>query len=357
MSDEDFAGTIPVRDQHQIDEGALACWLETNVADYAGPLKVDQFKGGQSNPTYRLRTPGRSYVLRRKPPGQLLKGAHAVEREARVMTALAAAGFPVPKIYGLCTDDGVIGSWFFVMDLVEGRIFWDASFAGVPKCERAAYADAMNATLAALHSLNPVAIGLGDFGRAGGFVGRQIARWSQQYLGDELAGRDPAMDRLIEWLPAHIPSGDETAIAHGDFRADNMIFHADEPRVLAVLDWELSTLGHPLADFAYHAMMFRMPPDILGGVGGLDLAAMGLPDESAYVDAYCRRTGRQGIPDLDFYIAFNMFRFAAILHGIRGRAARGTASSADARTMGDRFNRVAQLAWQQVEAIQSRTST
>lgn len=351
----DFGGTMAVREQHRIDEAALERWMQTHVPGYAGPLQVDQFKGGQSNPTYRLRTPQRAYVLRRKPPGILVKGAHAVEREARVMAALGRAGFPVPRIHGLCTDDTVIGSWFFVMDLVEGRIFWDASFADVPRLARADYLDAMNATLAELHSLNPAAMGLGDYGRAGGYVERQVARWSRQYLDDELAGRHPAMDRLVEWLPRHIPAGDESAITHGDFRADNMIFHPTEPRVLAVLDWELSTLGHPLADFAYNAMMFRMPPDILGGIGGRDLAAQGLPDETAYVAAYCRRTGRAGIPDLDFYIAFNMFRFSAILHGIRGRVARGTASSADAQAMGERYQRVAELGWQQVEAMASRS--
>jgi aminoglycoside phosphotransferase (APT) family kinase protein len=347
----DFAGTVPERDQHRIDESALARWMEANVSGYAGPLQVDQFKGGQSNPTYRLRTPGAQYVLRRKPPGVLLKGAHAVEREARVMAALGKVGFPVPRIHGLCTDDAVLGSWFFVMDLVEGRIFWDASFGPLPKEERAATMDAMNATLAVLHGIDPAAIGLADYGRAGGYVERQVARWSQQYLADELAGRDPAMDKLVEWLPKHLPSADKVAITHGDFRADNMIFHPTEPRVLAVLDWELSTLGDPLADFAYHAMMFRMPPDILGGIAGIDLRAAGLPDEAAYVAAYCRRTGRIGIPDLDYYIAFNMFRFAAILHGIKGRAARGTAASADAQLMGERFARVARMAWEQASRV------
>ncbi|KAF1050269.1 phosphotransferase family protein [Xylophilus sp.] len=351
MAEHDFGGTTPVREQHRIDEAALARWMQRNVAGYAGPLQVDQFKGGQSNPTYRLRTPGASYVLRRKPPGVLLKGAHAVDREARVMSALGQAGFPVPRVHGLCTDDGVIGSWFFVMDLVESRIFWDASFYSAPQDQRAACMDAMNATLAQLHRIDYAAIGLADYGRAGGYAARQVARWSQQYLDDKRAGRHPAMDRLVEWLPRHLPAADETAITHGDFRADNMIFHPSEPRVLAVLDWELSTLGDPLADFAYNAMMFRMPPDILGGIAGLDLRAAGLPDEAAYVAAYCERTGRAGIPDLDFYIAFNMFRFAGILHGIRGRAARGTASSADARAMGDRFGRVAELAWQQVERL------
>jgi len=340
------ADTTPVR--APFDEHALAAWMREHVPQFRGPMQVDQFKGGQSNPTYRLRTPERTYVLRRKPSGVLLKGAHAVEREARVMTALGSVGFPVPHVHGLCTDDTVIGSWFFVMEMVEGRLFWDASFADVPMTTRAQHMDAMNETLARLHGIDYAAIGLADYGKPGGYVARQIDRWSKQYLQDEEAGRHPAMDRLVAWLPEHLPHADPVAITHGDFRADNMIFHPSAPRVIAVLDWELSTLGDPLADFAYHAMMFRMPPDILGGIAGLDLHAAGLPSERDYVDAYCRRTGRDGIPDLDFYIVFNMFRFAAILHGIKGRALRGTAASADAQAMGDRFARVAQIAWAQV---------
>jgi len=342
------ADTTPVRPQHRIDEHALADWMHAHVPQFRGPMQVDQFKGGQSNPTYRLRTPERTYVLRRKPSGTLLKGAHAVEREARVMAALGSVGFPVPHVYGLCTDDRVIGSWFFVMEMIAGRIFWDASFADVPHNARAQYMDAMNATLARLHSIDYAAIGLADYGKPGGYVARQIERWSKQYLQDEDAGRHPAMDHLLAWLPEHLPQADAVVITHGDFRADNMVFHPHEAHVIAVLDWELSTLGDPLADFAYHAMMFRMPPDILGGIAGLDVRAAGLPTERDYVDAYCRRTGRDGIPDLDFYIVFNMFRFAAILHGIKGRALRGTASSADAQAMGDRFARVAQIAWEQV---------
>lgn len=344
-----FAGTTAVRPEHHIDQTSLEAWMQAHVEGYQGPLTVDQFKGGQSNPTYRLQTPGRNYVLRRKPPGVLLKGAHAVEREARVMAALGTVGFAVPRIYGLCTDDSVIGSWFFVMDMIEGRVFWDASFADVPQDERAQYMDAMNATLATLHKVDYTAIGLSDYGRPGGYVARQINRWSKQYLEDELAGRYPAMDKLVEWLPAHLPTTEDVTITHGDFRADNMIFHPSEPKVLAVLDWELSTLGDPLADFAYHAMMFRMPPDILGGIHGVDLQAAGLPDEQTYVKAYCERTGRTGIADLDFYIVFNMFRFAAILHGIKGRVLRGTAASANAEDMGNRFSRVADIAWGQVE--------
>lgn len=347
----DFAGTTPVREQHRFDEARLAQWMAAHIPGFAGPMHVEQFKGVQSNPTYRLRTPGADYVLRRKPPGALLKGAHAVEREARVMAELGAVGYPVPRVHALCTDEGVIGSWFYVMDMVEGRIFWDASFSTLPRDERPAMLDAMNAALAALHRIDPAAVGLADYGRPGGYVARQLARWSQQYLDDELAGRHPAMDRLVDWLREHLPASGETAITHGDFRVDNMIFHPTEPRVLAVLDWELSTLGDPLADFAYHAMMYRMPPDILGGIAGVDLQAAGLPDEAAYVAAYCRRTGRDGIPDLDYYISFNMFRFAAILHGIKGRVARGTAASADGEVMGERFARVATIAWEQASRV------
>jgi aminoglycoside phosphotransferase (APT) family kinase protein len=336
-----------------LDEAKLAAWMEAHVPGFRGPLQVDQFAGGQSNPTYRLRTRECAYVLRRKPPGPLLKGAHAIEREARVMAALGPAGFPVPRVHGVCEDESVIGTAFFVMDLVEGRIFWDASFSQLPRHERAAHMDAMNATLAALHGIRPAVVGLEDFGRPGGYVARQVARWSGQYLQDEAAGRHPAMDRLVEWLPLHLPRDETTALVHGDFRADNMIFHPGEPRVVAVLDWELSTLGDPLADFAYHAMTYRMPRDIQGGIASVDVAAQGLPSERDYVAAYCRRTGRDGLPDLDYYIAFNMFRFAAILHGIRGRAVRGTAASADAQRMGALFARVAELAWVQAEAVEA----
>lgn len=344
------AGTTGVRDGYRFDEAALARWMADNVAGYGGPLTVEQFKGGQSNPTYKLVTPRRNYVLRRKPPGQILKGAHAVEREARVMAALGQAGFPVPRVYGLCTDDSVIGSWFFVMDMVEGRIFWDATLPDVSREDRPLYFDAMNRTIAQLHSFDPEAIGLGDYGKPGNYFARQIARWSRQYLEDTDAGRDPDMDKLIEWLPAHIPDDDETAIIHGDFRCDNMIFHPVEPRVLAVLDWELSTLGHPLADFAYHAMMYRMPPDIVAGLAGADLQALNIPGEAEYVAAYCRHSGRTSIPAYDFYIAFNFFRMAAIFHGIKGRVIRGTAASAHAKDRAKSFPVLSALARASMEA-------
>ena len=343
-------GTTAVREGHQFDEAALVRWMASHVEGFAGPVTVTQFKGGQSNPTYRLSTPGRDYVMRRKPPGQLLKGAHAIEREAQVLTALGGIGFPVPHIFGLCTDDAVIGSWFYVMDMVEGRIFWDATFPEVSREERPAYFDAMNETIARLHMADYQAIGLGDYGKPGNYFARQISRWSRQYLEDVEAGRDANMDRLVEWLPGAIPPGDDIAIVHGDFRCDNMIFHPSEPRVVAVLDWELSTLGHPLADFAYHALMYHMPPNIVAGLIGADLNALNIPSEQAYIAAYCRRTGREQIPNWPFYIAFNFFRLAAIFHGIKGRVIRGTAASAHARERAENFPVLAELASKAMDA-------
>ncbi|WP_436977190.1 phosphotransferase [Sphingomonas tagetis] len=341
------SGTTAVRDGYAIDSAALDGWMREHVAGYAGPLAIEQFRGGQSNPTYKLVTPGRSYVLRKQPPGVLLKGAHAVDREARVLTGLARADFPVARVHGLCIDPNVIGTIFYVMDMVEGRIFWDAAIPEVSDSERGALFDAMNATIAQLHSIDPAAVGLGDYGRPGNYFARQIGRWSQQYLEDTDAGRDPHLDKLIAWLPDHIPPGDESAIVHGDFRIDNMIFAADEPKVIAVLDWELSTLGHPGADFAYHAMMYRMPPHIVAGLGGTDPATLGVPDEAAYVASYCARRGIDGLPGYDFYVAFNFFRLAAIFHGIRGRVARGTAASAQARSRVEMLPELARLAWEQ----------
>jgi aminoglycoside phosphotransferase (APT) family kinase protein len=347
MSSE-LIGTAAVRDAHRFDETRFASWMEECVPDYAGPLRIEQFKGGQSNPTYKVITPRRSYVLRRKPPGTLLKGAHAVEREAQVLRALYATGFPAPRVYGLCTDEKVIGTWFFVMDFVEGRIFWDVRFPEASRDERPRYFEAMNETLARLHGLDYAAIGLSEFGRSSNYIERQIARWSKQYLADSIqAGRDIHFERLMEWLPAHTPAGDDTSIVHGDFRVDNMIFHPCEPRVLAVLDWELSTLGHPLADFAYHLLMFRMSRGVVTGLAGEDLSALNIPIESEYVSAYCARTGRDGIAHLDFYLAFNLFRLAAIFHGVKGRLARGTAVSAQAIKYAAEVGPLAQLGWEQ----------
>jgi aminoglycoside phosphotransferase (APT) family kinase protein/NAD(P)-dependent dehydrogenase (short-subunit alcohol dehydrogenase family) len=324
----DFVGTTAIGEAHRFDETRLAEWMSNNVADFKGPLLVEQFKGGQSNPTYKLSTAEKCYVLRRKPPGQLLKGAHAVEREVQVLQALATAGYPVPHVFGLCLDEQVIGTWFYVMDMVEGRIFWDVTFPTVSRDDRPRYFYAMNDTIARLHNIDYQAVGLSNYGRIGGYLERQIARWSKQYQAEaEQAGSDAHMDRLVEWLMRHIPPGDETSIVHGDFRVDNVIFHPSEPRILAVLDWELSTLGYPVADFAYHLMMYRMPPRIVAGLGAANLSTLNIPSEAAYIATYCRRTGRTEIPHIDFYVAFNMFRLTAICLGIKARIIRGTASS------------------------------
>ncbi len=346
---QNFSGTGDIRSGQEIDPARLHAWMTENVTGYQGPLTIQQFKGGQSNPTYKLITPHQNYVLRRKPPGILLPSAHAVDREYRVITALHGQGYPAPRTFGLCKDDAVIGTWFYVMDCVDGRVIWDATFPDVARDDRAAYFDAMNKAMADLHMIDIEKAGLADFGKPGNYFTRQIGRWSRQYLEDPDAGRVPSMDKLVEWLPANIPAGDETSVVHGDYRCDNMIFHPTEPRVLAVLDWELSTLGHPLADFSYHLMMYRMPPATTTGLIGNDLVALGIPSEEEYVAAYCRRTGRAGIDNLDFYIAYNMFRLAGIIHGIRGRVVRGTAASAHAKKSAEGVELLADLAWAQAQ--------
>jgi aminoglycoside phosphotransferase (APT) family kinase protein len=349
---DEFSGTVPVREAHRFDEQRLADWMSGHVAGFRGPLTVEQFSGGQSNPTYKLRTPGRTCVLRRKPPGPLVKGAHAIEREAQVQMALGAAGFPVPHVHGLCLDEAIIGSRFYVMDYIEGRIVWDATFPGVGRRDRPRYFDAMNETLARLHCIDYRAIGLEDYARPGNYVERQVARWSRQYLAETEAGRDPHMDRLLEWLPDNIPrNDDEVCVVHGDFRVDNLIFHPTEARVIAVLDWELSTLGHPLSDLAYHLLIYRLPPTLIAGLLGADLSVLNVPSEAEYVSAYCSRTRRSSIPDLEFYIAFNLFRFAAILQGIKGRVMRGTAVSARARDMAGALPLVARCAWEHAMSV------
>lgn len=344
------SGAGSVRHAHRFDEKRLQTWMGFNIDGFAGPLRVEQFKGGQSNPTYRLTTPGRSYVMRRKPPGDILPGAHAIEREARVVKALRKADFPVAEVYAVCLDEGIVGTPFYIMELVEGRIVWNVTFPDVSSADRPAYFDAMNETLARLHRVDYVQIGLADYGKPGNYFGRQISRWTNQYLKDTGAGRNPHLDRLIEWLPDNIPAGDDTRIVHGDYRVDNLVFHPREPRIIAVLDWELSTLGHPLADFAYHLMMYRMPSHLIAGLLGHDLKALNIPAESLYVEDYCRRTGRADIPDLDFYLVFNMFRLAAIFHGIKGRLVRGNAASAHAAEAALALPEIAELAWRQTGA-------
>ena len=340
-----------IGDRLAIDIGRLAEFMRAHVDGFRGNLTVERFEGGQSNPTYKL-TAGRSrYVLRRKPPGKLLPSAHAVDREYRVITALAAARFPVPRSRVLCMDESVIGTAFYVMDYVEGRVFWDQSLPGSSTGERSAIYDEMNRIIAALHTVDYNAIGLGDYGRPGNYFARQIDRWTRQYRSSE-SERIDAMDRLIEWLPCNIPSGDETSIVHGDYRLDNLLFHPTEPCVLAVLDWELSTLGHPLADFAYNCVSWHVSPAVFRGIAGVDLAALGIPEEAAYVRAYCERTGRESIENWDFYLAFNLFRLAAILQGIAGRARDGTAASADAIGVGRAARPLAEAGWSRAEGAQ-----
>ncbi|WP_417481067.1 phosphotransferase [Maricaulis sp.] len=342
--DESFSGTKDVADALAFDEAALAGWMSKYVDGYAGPLSVSQFKGGQSNPTYKLATPSRSYVLRRKPPGKLLPSAHAVDREFRVMKALGEAGFPCPVMYGLCMDRDVIGTEFYVMEFVEGRIFWDPLLPGMEPAERAAIYDASNATLAQLHAIDVEAAGLSDYGKPGNYFQRQIGRWSKQYRAAETDTIE-AMDQLIDWLPTAAPEQERTSVVHGDYRLDNMVFHPTEPRVIAVLDWELSTLGDPMADFTYQLMGWMVPPTIRNGFLGVDLAALGIPDVAAYTKAYCERTGREGIPELDFYFAYNLFRLASICQGVYARALQGNASNAKALEIGQAVKPLAEGAW------------
>jgi aminoglycoside phosphotransferase (APT) family kinase protein len=347
----DFAGTRPVSDQHAFDVARLAEWMRTNVAGFDGgaAMTVAQFRGGQSNPTFLLQAGGRRYVLRRKPPGKLLPSAHAVDREFRVISALAGTDVPIARALALCTDESVIGTTFYVMDCVEGRILWDPALPGTTPAGRGAIYDAMNRAIAALHRVDPASVGLADYGRPGSYFERQTARWTQQYRAAETEKIEP-MDRLIDWLPKHIPAGDDATIVHGDFRIDNLVFHPVEPKVLAVLDWELSTLGHPMADFAYHCLPWHLPPGKMRGVAGLDLATLGIPQETDYVARYCQRTGRAPVTagEWNYYLAFNLFRLASIAQGIMSRALQGNAASAQAVETGKMARPVAEAAWRLV---------
>ncbi len=350
-----FAGTMQVQEKQRFDIAALEAWMRANVEGFQGPLEVEQFKGGQSNPTFRLTSPSGRYVMRRKPAGKLLPSAHAVDREYRVMTALAGSAVPVPKTYGLCPDDSVIGSAFFVMEFVDGRVLWDGSLPGMSNAERGAIYAEMNRVIAELHKVDFAERGLGDYGKPGNYFARQIARWTKQYQASETE-KIESMDRLIEWLPANIPPEEETTIVHGDFRVDNLVFHPTEPRVLAVLDWELSTLGHPLADFSYHCMSWHVPPGAFRGLEGYDLAALGIPSEAEHVAAYCHHVGRGpiGADHWDFYIAYNMFRAAGIAQGVMGRVVDGTAASQHALQVGRSARTLAEHGWQRVETILAR---
>jgi len=356
-----FEGTRPVAGAQRFDTDALAAWLAAHVDGFAGPLVVEQFAGGQSNPTFKLVTPSRTWVMRAKPGpnAKLLPSAHAIEREYRVMDALARTDVPVAKVVALCDDEAVIGRAFYVMEFVEGRVLWNPSLPGMTREARAAIYDEMNRVIAALHNVSPAGVGLADYGKRGNYFARQIDRWSRQYLASETEPIDE-MQRLIAWLPQHLPSDDNrdgndddarVSIVHGDFRLDNLIFHPTEPRVLAVLDWELSTLGDPLADFSYHCMAWHVEPAQFRGIAGLDWHALGMPDEATYVARYCERTGLRIRGDWNFYLAYNMFRIAAILQGIMKRVAEGTASSAQALDAGRRARPMAQLAWRYAQKV------
>ena len=341
------------------DVARLELWMRERIDGFCAPLTLSRFKGGQSNPTYLvIDAMGKRYVLRKKPEGELLPSAHAVDREFRVIDALRGTDVPVAGAHGYCGDADVIGTPFYVMAFVDGRILWDPALPGLANVERTAIYDDMNRVVAALHRVDYKAVGLADYGRSGNFFDRQIGRWTKQYKAASVDDPIPAMERLIEWLPAHVPPGaqDETCIFHGDLRIDNMIFHSTEPRVLAVLDWELSTLGHPLADFAYHVLPWRLTAAEFRGMAGTDYAALGIPDEATYLMTYCKRVGREPIDPAhwEFYLTYSMFRLAAILHGISKRARDGTASSAEAIETGARARPIAEAAWRQVEAHFSR---
>jgi aminoglycoside phosphotransferase (APT) family kinase protein len=324
-----FSGTREVAERLRFDAAPLEAYLRAHVPGFSGPVTVSQFKGGQSNPTYLIDTPQRGYVLRRKPPGKLLPSAHAVDREFKVISAVYAQNFPVAEPVHYCADDSIIGTAFFVMGYVEGRVFWEPQMPASDPQERGRVYDAMNATLARLHTFDPAAIGLADFGRGENYVARQVERWSKQYRASETQHVEE-MEKLITWLPAHLPPTQPARLVHGDYRLDNMILAPDEPKILAVLDWELSTLGDPLADFTYHLMQWHMPHSEAGtgSLVGFDLAALGIPALTAYVDAYVGRTGLDPRPRLPVYLAYNFFRLAAIMQGIAGRVRDGTATSA-----------------------------
>jgi aminoglycoside phosphotransferase (APT) family kinase protein len=333
---------------------ALRAWLESHIDGFMGPLSIEMFKGGQSNPTYKLITPSRAYVMRAKPGpvAKLLPSAHAIEREYRVMGALQGTAVPVARMHSLCEDESVIGRAFYVMECVEGRVMWDQALPGRSNAERGAIYNEMNRVMAALHTVRPEAIGLSDYGKPGNYFERQIGRWSKQYIAS-ITQPIPEMDLLMAWLPQNIPAmaRDESlvSIVHGDYRLDNLMFHPTEPRVLAILDWELSTLGHPLADFSYHCMAWHIPPGAFRGIGGLDVQALGIPSEASYIARYCERTGfatpEQLEADWNFYLAYNLFRLAAILQGIAKRVETGTASSAQAVSSAAGARPLAEMAW------------
>ena len=336
--------TIETPDRLRFDEEALARWMRSHVEGFEGPLTVRKFAGGESNPTYLLTTPSHAYVLRRKPPGKLLPSAHAVDREHRVMTALAPTGFPVPKTYGLCEDEDVIGTAFFVMDHVDGRIVWDKTFLEVPRPERRAMFEAAARTLAQLHAVDPAAVGLSDYGKTTDYFARQIGRWTKQYDAAETE-EIGAMERLKAWLPTAIPAGGETAIVHGDYKIDNLVLSEDHRSVRAVLDWELSTLGDPRADLSYFLMIWGLPRASGFGIADMDFREEGIPTLEEMTDVYGEASGRADLPDLPFCMAYNMFRMAGIVQGVYARALQGNASSEKAKGYGKLVPVLAESGW------------
>ncbi len=342
---EDMVGTMAVPEKDQLDEASLTQWMDKNVDGFEGPITLSKFKGGQSNPTYKIETPGTDYVLRKKPFGKLLPSAHAVDREFRVIAGLHPVGFPVAKPYGLCDDDDVIGTMFYIMGMADGRTLWDGTLPDSSPEERRAIYHQMIDTLALLHSYDPNELGLERHGKQGNYCERQISRWSQQYKLSELQ-TIPEMDQLIEWLNKTIPEQKAFGIVHGDYRLDNMVFAHDKPEVIAVLDWELSTLGDPIADFAYWLMAYEMEPEGRSGLKGIDLAALGIPTREEAIARYCEKSGIDELPPMDWYLAYNLFRIAAILQGIQKRVVDGTANSAAAAEMSDRVTPLAQAGWE-----------
>jgi aminoglycoside phosphotransferase (APT) family kinase protein len=348
-----FSGTKDAAPALAIDAARLGHFLAAHIGGFQGPLTIKQFKGGQSNPTYLLETPARKYVLRRKPPGKLLPSAHAVDREYRVISALHAQNFPVAQPLVYCADESVAGTAFYVMSFADGRVFWEPQMPSSHPGERAGVYDAMNAAIAKLHTFDPAQIGLADFGKGENYVARQVDRWSKQYRASETERIDE-MERLIAWLPAHIPPAGPPRLVHGDYRLDNLIIARDGPDVIAVLDWELSTLGDPLADFTYHLMAWHMPhSESAAGTAtlvGHDLAPLGIPSMSDYVDLYVKRTGLDPRAHLDTYLAYNFFRIAAILQGIIGRVRDGTATSEHAPAKAEMIRPLAVKAWEFAQA-------
>jgi aminoglycoside phosphotransferase (APT) family kinase protein len=347
----DGAEIIPVREVHQFNQGALFDYLTENVDGFSGPLTISQFQGGQSNPTFLLQTPTRDYVMRKKPPGVLLPSAHAVDREYKVISALQKTDVPVPRTFCLCQDADIIGTDFYVMEKIDGRVIRSPEIPGMDPAERAATYDAMNDALARMHSVDIDAVGLSDFGKKGSYFERQIGRWSKQYRASEIDKLE-MMENLINWLPANLPASDETSIVHGDYRLENMILHPSKPEVLAILDWELSTLGHPLSDLAYNCAPYHFIHPKSGGLVNMDFAATGIPAEKAYIKAYCKRTGREGIDNWEFYVAFSFFRLAAIVQGVYKRGLDGNSSSKVGKEYATFANMLATLGWQQVESVQ-----